>query len=48
MYVGMDHFHCFEKRSFRSENDDEKTNNETIILKKDRFLKEIVLKKRSF
>ena len=30
------------------ENDDEKTKNETIVFKNDRFLMEIVLKKRSF
>ena len=30
----MDHFHFFFKRSFRYENDDEKTKNETIVFKK--------------
>ena len=44
----MDRFHFFLKRSFRYENDDEKTKNETIVFKNDRFLIEIVLKKRSF
>ena len=45
--LGMDRFHFFFKRSFRYENDEEKTKNETIVFKNDRFLMEIVLKKRS-
>ena len=39
----MDCFHFFEKRSFRFENDVEKTKNETIVFKKYHFLKNIVL-----
>ena len=45
---GMDRFHFFLKRSLRYENDDEKTKNETIVFKNNRFLMEIVFKKRSF
>ena len=44
----MDRFHFFLKRLFRYENDDEKTKNEMIVLKNDRFLMEIVLKKGFF
>ena len=47
LQLGMDRFHFF-KRSFRYENKDEKTKSETIVFKNDRFLLEIVLKKRSF
>ena len=39
-YLGMDRFNFFFKRSFRYENDDEKTKNETIV-----FFMKIVFKK---
>ena len=44
---GMDCFHFF-KRSFRYENGDKKTKNETIVFKNYRFLMEIVLKNGCF
>ena len=37
--IGMDRFNLKKKRSFRYENDDEKTKNETIVYKNNRFLK---------
>ena len=37
IHLGMDRFNFFFKRSFRYENDDEKTKNETIVFKNDRF-----------
>ena len=37
--VGMDRFHFFKKRSFRYENDDEKTKLMEIVLKNNRFQK---------
>ena len=42
--VGMDRFYLFFKRSFRYENDDEKTKKRNDGFKNDRFLMEIVLK----
>ena len=44
----MDRFHFFFKRSFRYENDDEKTKNETTVFENDRFLMEIVLKNNRY
>ena len=44
----MDRFYFFFKRSFRYENDNEKNENETIVLKTIVFFMEIVLKKWSF
>ena len=41
-------FSFFEKQSFRHENDDEKTKNETIVFKNDRFLKKFIFKNGGF
>ena len=46
--VGMDYFNFFEKRSFRYENDDEKSKNGTIVLQKKSFLKNGSFKKDHF
>ena len=47
--IGRDgSFNFFLKRSFRYENDDEKTKNETIVFKNDRFLIEIVFENNRF
>ena len=35
--VGMDRFHFIERRSFRFKNDEEKTKNEKVVFKVDRF-----------
>ena len=37
MQVGMNRFHFFDNRSFRYDNEEEKTKNETIVLENDPF-----------